>query len=186
MNQVYILDSSALLSVQQVLTFFSDTDEHASNTFLTTADIISELKDQISKLRVESMISSQALFVKDVEKQSLEFIDNYCKQIGNFERLSYQDRSILSLAWQEHQKDNTSDVIILSDDYEIQNTAKIIKLQFKPVKSKGISYSAKFKKFCMACGEVLDEEDTFCPECGSTSIKKKKYGLGRKKYSRRY
>ena len=185
MNQIYILDTSALLSVQQVLTFFSDT-ANSSNTFLTTSAIISELKDQISKLRVESMISSQALFVKEVDIKSLHYIDDYCKRIGNFDRLSSQDRSVLSLAWQEKQQNPNFDVIVLSDDYEIQNTAKIIKLHFKSVKTKGISYSAKFKKYCTACGELLSEEDTFCPECGSTSIKKKKYGLGKKKHPRKY
>ncbi len=181
MKQVYILDTSALLSVQQVLTFFSESDQESTNVFFTTPEIVSELKDQISKLRIESMISSQALFVKDVDTSALTFIDDKCKQIGNFERLSSQDRSILSLAWQMNQTSEYDQVILLTDDFEIQNTAKIVHLFFKPVKTRGIRYSARFKKICVACGEVLDDSDTSCPECGSTKITRKKFGIRKKK-----
>lgn len=186
MNQVYILDTSALLSVQQVLTFISDSNQDLDNLFFTTHIILAEMKDQISKLRIESMISSQALFVKDVEPQSISFIDEQCKAIGNYERLSVQDRSVLSLAWQINQESNFKSVVILTDDFEIQNTAKILRLKFKSVKTKGIKYSARFQKICVACGEKLDEDDTFCPECGSTKIQRKKYGFKKKKLPKRF
>lgn len=186
MNQVYILDTSALLSVQQVLTFFSDTNQDFTNLFFTTSAIVFEMKDQISRLRIESMISSQALFVKDVESQSISFIDERCKDIGNYQRLSVQDRSVLSLAWQISRESDFDSVIILTDDFEIQNTAKILKLKFKSVKTKGIRYSARFQKFCVACGEKLDEDDTFCPECGSTKLVRKKFGFKKKKPSKKF
>ena len=181
MKQVYILDTSALLSVQQVLTFYSDTSQDIDNIFFTTNDIVSEIKDQISKLRIESMISSNVLFVKDVKLSSIDFIDEQCKRIGNYDKLSIQDRSILSLAWQERQTSEFNKIILLTDDFEIQNTAKILNLTFKSIRTKGIRYSAKFKKICLACGENLDEEDKFCPECGSTKITRKKIGLKKKK-----
>ena len=53
--------------------------------------------------------------------------------------------------------------------------------RFTSVKTRGIRYSARFEKRCVACGEILDEDDTFCPECGSTKIIRKKIGLRRKK-----
>lgn len=186
MNQVYILDTSALLSVQQVLTFFSDSNQDLTNLFFTTPIIIAEMKDQISRLRIESMISAQALFVKDVEEQSISFIDEKCKTIGNYKKLSVQDRSVLSLAWQILQESEFNSVIILTDDFEIQNTAKILHLKFKSVKTKGIKYSATFKKICVACGEKLDEDDTFCPECGSTKIVRKKIGFKKKKTPKKF
>ena len=174
MKYVYILDTSALLSVQQVVTSFIENNSPVDKIFLTTSDIITEFKDQISKLRIESMLSSKELLIKDADIDSVNFINERCKEIGNFERLSYQDRSILSLAWQENKMKDTEKITLISDDYEILNTAKILKIPFKPVKTKGIKFTATFKKICAACGEILLENDNYCPECGSTKILRKR------------
>lgn len=181
MKHIYILDTSALLSVQQIVSSFSESNKSVNNLFITTPEIIAEFKDQISKLRIESMLSAQELLVKDANLDAINFINERCKEIGNFERLSYQDRSILSLAWQESQLKRAEKIILLSDDFEILNTAKILKIPFKSVKTKGIRYTATFKKICAACGEILSEKDDYCPECGSTKILRKK----RKGFSKR-
>ena len=171
MKFIYILDTSAIISVQQIVTFFSQGDSDEPNNFYTTNFIIDELKDSISKLRIQSMIDSNVLFIKSVDHESDIFIQKKCKFIGNDSRLSYQDKSILALAWQEMKQNESNKIILLTDDFEIQNTAKILNIEFKPVKTKGISYSAHFKKICQACGEELQKDDIFCSECGSTKIK---------------
>ena len=101
MTNFYILDASAILSVHQVVTFFSTGLTEESNLFYTTKDIIDELKDSISKLRIESMIASQILFIKEVMNENILFIQTKSEEIGNHKRLSQQDKSILSLTWQE-------------------------------------------------------------------------------------
>ena len=171
MTNFYILDASALLSVHQIVTFFSTGITEETNLFYTTKDIIDELKDSISKLRIESMIAAQILFIKEVTNENILFIQTKSEEIGNHKRLSPQDKSILSLAWQETKLHTNKSVILLSDDYEIQNTAKTLNLKFKSIKTTGINYTAKFKKVCQACGEELEKEEQFCPECGSTKIK---------------
>ena len=183
MKKVFILDTSAILSVQQTLTYFSKEESGEGATFLTTPEIVTELKDSISKLRIESMISSQALFVKDANIQYKAYIEEICKKIGNYDRLSSQDKSIIALAWQEKEQQESVKTVLLTDDFEIQNTAKILKMEFRPIKTAGIRYTAKFKKMCQACGEILLKEDTFCPECGSTKFKMKKlsYSKNRQK-----
>lgn len=181
MDIIYILDSSALFSVQQVLTFYSPTTTESTSLFYTPPDIIAELKDQMSKLRIESMIASQTLLVKDTEQNYSIIVGQYCHEIGNTSRLSSPDKAVLSLALQEKEKNPESTVIVLTDDFEIQNTAKRMNIKFKPIRTKGIKYSAQFKRVCQACGENLLDDEESCPECGSTKILKKK----RKIYSKK-
>ena len=173
MKYVYILDTSALLSVQQVISYFSEPNSEIEKIFFTTPEIRDEFKDQFSKFRIDSMLSSEVLMIKAVDLEFSNYINNRCKEIGNFERLSQQDRSILSLAWQEKSKPTSDKIILLTDDFEIQNTAKLLKITFKSVKTRGITYTTTFKRICSACGEILDEGEISCPECGSTLIKRK-------------
>jgi UPF0271 protein len=175
MKKIFVLDSSALLSFQQIITPFLEQENSQEDvTFITTKDILAELKDSITKLRLESLISSGKMIVKDVELSSAQFIDRKSKEIGNFDRLSNQDRSIIALCLQEKNKTLESEFILLTDDFEIQNTAKILKMRFQSIKTRGIKYSAHFKKICQACGEKLQEDEKSCPECGSTKIITKK------------
>ena len=173
---VLILDASAVLSVQQITSsILIDYNNEIDIQFLTTSEIINEIKDSISKLRIESLVASKELIIKSVSKEASEFIEKFSVKIGNNLKLSMQDKSILALAWDENNskpKDQT--VILLSDDYEILNTAKIMKIKFKPVRTKGIRYSAKFYKICFACGNKVQMEDTDCDNCGSLKFKTKK------------
>jgi len=169
----YILDTSAILAIQQIFSFVeSDTD--SSPILLTSNEIISEFIDDFSKFRIRSMLSSEELKAVSPTMNSLNVIEKECTRIGNQSKLSSQDKSVIAIAWQELRKEQGREVIILTDDYEIQNTAYMLGISYKPIRTKGISYSVKFRRYCGDCKSQLNQKAKECENCGSFNIKTKK------------
>lgn len=172
-NNVFILDASSILSLQQIFSFIDgEVENNNPINLITTPNIVRELKDDFAKLRIESMMSSNELVTKTAD--SLDFIESECIKFGNHDRLSIEDKSILSLAWDESRKRPNQNVTIISDDYEIQNTANLLGIRFKSIRTKGISYSAIYKKFCSDCKANLNQKANSCQNCGSVRIKLRK------------
>ena len=56
---------------------------------------------------------------------------------------------------------------IWSDDYSIQNVARIMGIGFKPVGMKGIQKVVKWNYQCIGCRKWYKEKMAECPICGS-------------------
>lgn len=153
--------------------FFSG-DKDKVIQFLTTSEIVDEFIDDFSKFRVRSMLSSGELLTTSPTPEAISFIQEKSITIGNQTRLSSQDITILALAWQEKEKDKEKQVILLTDDFEIQNTAYLLGIKYRPIRTKGISYSVIFKKYCADCKSKIVQDMKTCENCGSMNIKLKK------------
>ncbi|NLI74385.1 MAG: nucleic acid-binding protein, partial [Euryarchaeota archaeon] len=79
---------------------------------------------------------------------------------GDDARLSPVDMEILAIA---------IDVkgMILTDDYSIQNLAKVLGLEYKSIGTKGIKEIFTWKYRCRGCGRIFNENMDDCPICGS-------------------
>lgn len=101
------------------------------------------------------------LRISDCTKESLEKVEEAAKKTGDDGRLSPMDRTVLALALDVNGT-------ILSDDYSIQNVARVLGLGFRPVGTKGISKVAKWNYRCVGCGKWYKEKYPECPVCGSS------------------
>jgi len=89
---------------------------------------------------------------------------------GDFFSLSLADQSVLALAldWK-----HIKQICISSDDYAIQNLAKILNIPFSPTMTHGIKKSIIWEIFCPGCGKRYKKYSTkSCKICG-TSLKRK-------------
>ena len=100
--------------------------------------------------------------VSDCTKESLAIVDAAAAKSGDASRLSPVDRTVLALAL---------DVggTILSDDYSIQNVARILGIGFRPVGMAGIKKVVKWNYRCVGCGKWFKEDPRECPICGSAT-----------------
>ena len=57
--------------------------------------------------------------------------------------------------------------IIRTDDYSIQNLARVLGLKYKTVGFKGIKEVIHWKYRCRGCGRIFDKNMPDCPICGS-------------------
>jgi len=123
-KKAYVLDTNALL-----LGF------RGVKNLYTTEEAIKEVKyDELQVARLEAMLTSGAL---KIARPTTEAMEKIKKSAGNqLHRLSQADLTILAAAidlTKTHEE-----VIIVTDDYAIQQLATKLLLSFTPLKHRGI------------------------------------------------
>ena len=120
-NTIYLLDSSFFFSTQQIPT-------DIEGILFITPEILGEIKDPMNKIRIDSLISGKKLIIKSgIESKKKEFLEIF-HQHSNIRRLSPADRSLIILALTLKEKNLDKEIIVVTDDYEIQNVSKILKI----------------------------------------------------------
>jgi UPF0271 protein len=142
-----VLDTSAIIYLQDFRKF--------EEIFIPTL-VAEEVKDRLSAMKLEAM-NAQTL---EPEKKFLDEVKDIAKKTGDLEKLSRTDIQVLALA-------KELKATIISDDYNIQNVAKKLKIEFLPVFSKGIKELFFWKKYCPACKKYFKSDLKECPVCGT-------------------
>ena len=163
MEIYYILDASAFING------FKPTSE---NNF-TVPEITAEIKDFESRLVYDSAVDDGILTVQDVGKEYLDKTDEIISKSGDVLRLSLPDKKIIALALML--KDEGKSVKVISDDYTIQNTLKIMGIAYDGIITEGIKEIYNWKKVCQGCKKEFGEDYPFddCDVCGSKVYKKR-------------
>jgi len=88
-------------------------------------------------------------------------------------RLSSTDKDIIALAL-KHKQDG-DDVVTVTDDYSMQNSLKLLNIEFKSVRTKGINSTIQWKRICKGCRKEYpsDSMEEVCEICGSPIIRKR-------------
>lgn len=98
--------------------------------------------------------------VSDCSPGSLERVEEAARRTGDVTRLSPVDKTVLALALDV-------EGTIWSDDYSIQNVARVLGIPFKAVGMEGIKRVVKWNYQCIGCRKWYKEELPECPICGS-------------------
>ena len=159
----YVLDASAFINGFQII---------SKNNF-TVPEITAEIKDFESKLIMDMAIEEGKLHILDVDSQFINGIDNIIANSGDILRLSEPDKKLIALAYKLF-KENRN-VLVISDDYTIQNTLKIIGIDYSGVLTEGIKEVYNWKKVCEGCKKEYPQDYPFddCEVCGSKIFKKR-------------
>lgn len=160
-SKIYILDTSAILSGKPI--------NINDGIIATTPKISDEIKPGGRDYEIFQFLKEKGLIINEATKESINHIKNVIKEFGEEKRLSNADVEILALAY-EYRKGSNKNVIILTDDYSIQNIASILKLEFLTINQPGITKSFKWCSRCRGCGKKFKDHINICPICG-TEIK---------------
>ncbi len=163
MEIFYVLDASAFINGFQLET---------KNNF-TVPEITSEIKDFESRLKFDAAIDENRLIIQDVTRESIDAVDEIISKSGDVLRLSLPDKKLISLAYMFHKQGQN--VKVISDDYTIQNTLKIIGIPYSGIITEGIKGVYNWKKVCEGCKKEYSEDYPFddCEICGSKIFKKR-------------
>lgn len=142
----HILDTSALFSMQDL-----PPEPH------TTPGVIAELK-KYDDPRVRYW--DELLTVSAPSTASLEEVRNAARGTGDDARLSPVDVEVIALA-------RDLQGILLTDDYSIQNVARVMGVSYRPVGLKGIKEVVIWKYRCRGCGRTWETNYPDCPVCGT-------------------
>ncbi|MFW9930865.1 MAG: PIN domain-containing protein [Candidatus Thorarchaeota archaeon] len=159
----YILDSSFFFGTQQI-------PDSTLDIYITTQEILDEIRDRTNQLRIDFLIESKKLSILKGSKENEEEIKIQLASYSNLLRLSRADLSLLVLAETLKKENPDNNYVIWTDDYEIQNIAKILNITFKPIKTKGIKRIYKYILVCKACKSKIHPGESNCENCGSNKF----------------
>ena len=154
-SKAYVIDTSAILSGKQI---------NLQGFIFTVPGVSAELKPGGRDHRAFEFLKEKGLDVKTPSNEETEKINIVSKQTGDFNRLSGTDKQILALALDLTKKYS---VIILTDDYSIQNVANKLGIDCESISQKGIIKNFKWGSKCSGCGKKFKENIKVCPICGA-------------------
>jgi UPF0271 protein len=155
-QKIYILDTSAFLSGKPI--------NIKDIKIVTTPGVFQELKPGGRDYQSFQFLLEKGLTIFAPSKESITQVNIISKQTGDKDRLSNQDKEILALAFEMNEE---NDVVIITDDYSIQNMAHVLKLKFKNISQRGITKKFKWDYQCLGCGKKYKENIKTCPICGA-------------------
>ena len=163
MKKSYVLDASAFINGFKI----------NSNNNFTVPEITSEIKDFKSRLAFDMALEERKLIIQDVSSEYISRVNDIISDSGDILRLSFADKKLISLAFMLNERGE--DVCVISDDYTIQNTLKIMGIGYSGVITEGIRGIYNWKKVCEGCKREYDEDYPFddCEICGSRIFKKR-------------
>ena len=159
----YVLDASAFINGFQI----------NSNNNFTVPEITAEIKDFESRLKFDMAIDEGKLVIQDVPIGYISRVNDIISESGDILRLSKPDRKLIALAYMLSEQG--IDVKVISDDYTIQNTLKIMDIPYSGVMTEGIKGIYNWRKVCEGCKKEYGEDYPFddCEICGSKIFKKR-------------
>lgn len=163
-NEIYyVLDASAFIGgfeLQNSLNF-------------TTSEISEEVKDFKSKMIFQQAINDNILFIEEASKSAMKQLNEVISNSGDTLRLSIHDKKLIALAIDF--LNNKKNVILVTDDYSIQNVLKILKIPYRSVLTRGIEEIYNWKKVCQGCRKEYSDSynEDVCEVCGSKIFKKR-------------
>lgn len=145
-NSTLVLDTAA---------FIAGTPDFSQGRFLTVRGVIDELgTGVIIKARLEAALESNRVSVHEPSNEQVNFVLKQASLSGDIKKLSGTDVQLLATAFSE--KSKGSRVIIVSDDYSLQNVAKQLGIETLGVVLPGIKTTLNWLWYCSSCHRVYD------------------------------
>jgi len=139
----------------------------------TVRSVTDEIRDFKSVMVLERALSDGRLRIIEPDPESMREVEEVAGRSGDAMRLSSTDREVIGLAVSLKKRGG---VTVITDDYTIQNTLRILGIDFSSVLTSGIKETYQWRKICTGCRRVYPQDYQFgeCEICGS-EIKKKRY-----------
>ncbi|MCD6490880.1 MAG: hypothetical protein ACTSVW_00190 [Candidatus Njordarchaeales archaeon] len=165
----YIIDTTFFLRTPYEI-LLNKVLDHISEkqiALITTPLVIAEIKDRITSIILSAIIDK--ITVIKPSRKYVNKIKSVAKKLGLLTLLSEADIEITSIGLQF--LDKKRKVVIITDDFSIQDICYFLKIPVASITGKKIEFIYKIKKQCSLCGYIFDASKEFCPKCGSSNFK---------------
>lgn len=140
---------------------------------VTTPAVEAELSsNNVIRLRLQLARDTSKLEFRTASSQFKQQIHDITQQTGDAGRLSDVDIDLLAIALELHDQGHL--VVVVSDDYSIQNVANQLQITYVSLSTFGIRYQFQWVNYCPGCYRKYPANSTLthCNVCG-TGLKKK-------------
>ncbi|MGY5864326.1 MAG: NOB1 family endonuclease [Candidatus Thorarchaeota archaeon] len=169
MSKIYVLDTGVLVSTW--------TDKKKESEFITTPQIIGEIRNRLSRFRAETLFLLDKMEERTPNEEDVQKTEAAAASTGDLSELSRNDLELIALALTVSRE--ISDVTLVSTDFAVLNTASHLGLKIlDPNKKFGQEIIWIMK--CPACNyrSKKPTRETECPTCGTemrrSPLKKRK------------
>ncbi len=163
-RRVYVLDAAGI---------FAGLPLQAPGPFYTTPSVVEEVKDENSRRILERSATLGRLKVRSPSQGFMEEARRVASELGVEVSLSHTDVEVLALALEL--RASSLDVVVVTDDYMLQNASTYAGLRFMSVKTLGIRGVRRYEVYCPACGYKPSEPvSESCPRCGHSLARRPK------------
>lgn len=161
-----ILDTGALLAKYYRLLPRTGVD------VFTTSLAVSEVRDAENKQALMEAIEMGIIGVVDPEKRHVELTIRVARDVGSLSKLSLTDIHIAALALMLRERYES--VVVITDDYELQNLLYNLKVSFKPLRTRGITKFIAHTVYCPLCHYIPSSPgEVTCPFCGVPLVRRR-------------
>lgn len=166
----YVLDTSAII--------YGFNPRLVEGDHYITPRVQAELQGKRTKSIMDLSLSTGRLMVRTPKEGFLTMVRSKAESTGDLAVLSETDLEVVALALELKHEDIAP--IVVSDDYSLQNLCTLLKINFKPMVTKGISEEFWWFLYCPACGATYQRslKSTICQVCGH-QLKRKVYSKKR-------
>jgi len=158
-SKVYVVDTSAILSGKHLPT--------DSSILVTTPGVDSELQPGGKDYRRYSFLKEQGLEIRSPSPEAIQQVKKIATSTGDNTRVSSTDVEVLALAYDFLQ--SAKDVVLLTDDYSMQNLADALHISYLSMSQKGITKRFKWRCRCPGCKRDFHKPVDICPICGTAT-----------------
>jgi UPF0271 protein len=157
-DKVYVIDTSGFIARA----------EFRDGTTVTVPAVVDEIIDSTSRLMFD-LLKDIGLRVELPERNYREVVRSAAISTGDASVLSVTDVDILAKALEMNSE---YEVILVTDDYAIQNVAANLGIEYRTAATSGIKKKIVWELKCTGCGNIVEsgnavESGIECPICGS-------------------
>lgn len=145
----YVLDTTALFNAKDFPPDFE---------IIVAQGVLDELASWGLSDRVTNLLGVR-IHVFSAGAESRAKVREAAENTGDIDRLSPVDMEVLALAVEMKAP-------LISDDYSIQNVAKVLDIKCIPMEQRGIKKVYYWKYKCRGCGKEYDRKIKECQICG--------------------
>ncbi len=110
------------------------------------------------------LLETKRLIIIEPEKEYTDVVIKMSKTTGDFNQLSKEDISSISLSLQLNSE-------LITDDFAVSNVARNLGLKVSPIMTSGIKDVGNWVYYCPGCHKNFSKS-TECPICGNQLRKK--------------
>jgi len=148
-----VLDTSAILS-----------GKHVSGSTVTVPTVINEFNEGGHSWRLLQYAKSAGMQVRQPTEVYRKRVIDAADQTGDALQLSKADMDVLALTLEL--QNELDEVVLLTDDYAIQNVAAALDLVAQGILQPGIRQHWCWHYRCRSCGRTFETVPAECPVCG--------------------
>ncbi|MHA1772207.1 MAG: hypothetical protein ACTSYL_01090 [Candidatus Thorarchaeota archaeon] len=169
MKTVFVVDAGVL--------FTKWVDQNPEAEFVTTEEIVHEIRNRPSRQRIDFLLSTGRLRVESYDPRAIISVQKAGEVTGDRRVLSEVDASLLALALTRQQ--SGLPVVVVSKDLALLNTALALKLKVLDPSGR-LRRKITWGYRCPSCNHVeqVAPSDLLCPICGTlmrrTALKSKR------------